>query len=428
MTNFVCVGGQWGDEGKGRIVDILSQRSDIVVRFQGGNNAGHTLVVDGVRTVLHLIPSGILHEHVTCVIGPGVVIDPEVLLQEIDTLTSRGLLKDRSRLLLSPTSHVIFPFHKRIDLAREKARGQDKIGTTGRGIGPAYEEKVSRRGIRLYEIFDKKRLSQRVREATVFVNAMLDALDAETFKGQDIEEMIERSMQHAERLRPFVGDVHGFLQRAKSESKRILFEGAQGALLDVDHGTYPFVTSSNCVAGHSGAGSGFGDARHSKVIAVAKCYATRVGSGPFPTELNDEMGELLRAKGSEFGATTGRPRRCGWLDLKALKFACEINGVDYLAITKLDILAENPTVQACIGYELDGKVIDYFPWDPEELARVTPVYESFAGFPSMPKSAKTKADLPKEAQDYLAFIERYCGVPVKVVSIGPERGSELQEL
>jgi adenylosuccinate synthase len=448
VSDFICVGGQWGDEGKGRIVDILSQKCDVVVRFQGGNNAGHTLVVDGVRTVLHLIPSGILHKNITCVIGPGVVIDPEVLLQEIDTLISRGLLSrgppspglpspglpsrglpsQPNRLLLSPTAHVIFPFHKRIDLAREKARGSAKIGTTGRGIGPAYEEKVSRRGIRLYELFDKKHLSQRIRDACIFINTLLDSLDAETFKGQDIEEMIERSTQHAEKLKPFMHDVHSYLQKAKALGKQILFEGAQGALLDVDHGTYPFVTSSNCVAGHAAAGSGYGDARKAKVIMVAKCYATRVGSGPFPTELDGELGAQLRAKGFEFGATTGRPRRCGWLDLIALKYACEINGVDYLAITKLDILAEFPKIQACVGYELDGKQIDYFPWDPEEMERVKPVYKEFAGFDALAKNMKTRTELPKAAQDYLAYIERYCGVPVKVVSTGPERGSEISEL
>lgn len=428
MSDFICVGGQWGDEGKGRIVDILSQKCDIVVRFQGGNNAGHTLVVDGVRTVLHLIPSGILHKNIVCAIGPGVVIDPEVLLQEIDTLFSRGLLQDQSRLLLSPTAHVIFPFHKRIDLAREKARGHDKIGTTGRGIGPAYEEKVSRRGIRLYELFDKKRLSQRVREACIFVNTLLDSLDAETFKGQDIEEMIERGTDHAAKLKPFMRDVHGYLHKAKAEGKKILFEGAQGALLDVDHGTYPFVTSSNCVAGHAAAGSGYGGARMAKAIMVAKCYATRVGSGPFPTELNDDTGELLRARGAEFGATTGRPRRCGWLDLNALKYACEINGADFLAITKLDILAQLESVKVCVAYELEGKQIDYFPWDPEEMARLKPIYKEFAGFGDLGANMKKRADLPKSAQEYLNYIESYCRVPVKVVSVGPQRGAELNDL
>jgi len=427
VSNYICVGGQWGDEGKGRIVDILSEKSDIVVRYQGGNNAGHTLVVDGVRTVLHLIPSGILHKHIVCVIAPGVVIDPEVLLQEIDTLNARGVVTDPSRLLLSPTAHVIFPFHKKLDLAREKARGSEKIGTTGRGIGPAYEEKVGRRGIRLYELFDKKHLAQRIRDACVFVNTILNALDAETFSGHEIEEMIERYSQHAQRLKPFVCDIHGFLQRARTERKRILFEGAQGALLDVDHGTYPYVTSSNCVAGHAAAGSGDGFARHAKVVLVTKCYATRVGSGPFPTELHDDVGENLRQKGAEFGATTGRPRRCGWLDMKALKYACEIHGADLLAITKLDILAEMPTIKVCIGYEIDGVAVGHFPWNPEDLARVRPVYREFAGFGPLASNMNNRSDLPKEAQEYLSFIEDYCGVHIALVSTGPQRGAELSE-
>lgn len=424
MANVVCVGGQWGDEGKGRIVDILSRDCDIVVRFQGGNNAGHTLVVDGVRTVLHLIPSGILHKDKVCVIGPGVVIDPEVLLQEIETLVARGLLENNKRLILSPMAHLIFPFHKRIDLAREKTRGTRKIGTTGRGIGPCYEDKIARRGIRLFEIFDKKRLAQRLRDAVISVNAFLSAVDCETFTGQDIEEMIERTSQHAQKLKPFVSDVHAYLQKAKSEGKSILFEGAQGALLDVDHGTYPYVTSSNCVAGHAAAGSGFGGARDACVMMVAKFYVTRVGSGPFPTELDDEVGAELASKGSEFGATTGRPRRCGWLDLVALKYACEINGTTSLAMTKLDILSGFKAVKACTSYEIDGKQVNQFPWDPDELARAKPVYTEFEGFDGV-QGCTTRGDLPAGAEKYIKFIEAFCGVPIQVIGTGPQRGQEI---
>ena len=425
MKGLVCVGGQWGDEGKGKMVDVLSERSDIVVRFQGGNNAGHTLVVDGVRTVLHLIPSGILHPKTTCIVGNGVVVDPEVLLAEIDMLKARGLMKDQNQLVLSPLCHVIFPYHKRLDLAREEVRGDHKIGTTGRGIGPTYEDKVGRRGIRLFEMVDEKRLREHMREMFLYVNTLLNSLGAKVFLGTEIEEAIERACVQGKRLSPLIQNTHEILFKAAADKKRILFEGAQGALLDVDHGTYPFVTSSNCVAGQAAAGSGLGSASKSQVLMVAKAYATRVGSGPFPTELSDEQGALLRKRGDEFGATTGRPRRCGWLDLVALRYACGIHGANFLAMTKLDILAGFEKIKVAVAYEVDGRRIHSFPWDAKILDRVQPVYEEMEGFEVLPAQISSLSDLPKTAQEYLERISDYVGVPMGVVSLGPARGQEI---
>lgn len=425
MSTLVCVGGQWGDEGKGKMVDILSERCDVVVRFQGGNNAGHTLVVDGVRTVLHLIPSGVLHPNAVCVIGNGVVVDPEVLLQEIDMLQARGLMKRSEQLLLSPQAHVILPYHKRLDLAREKTRGTHQIGTTGRGIGPAYEDKVGRRGIRLFELLKPEQIRERIRTSVIYVNTLLDALGAQVYQGHEIEDMIDRAVAHGERLRPFIRNSQDYVFEAVASGKHVLFEGAQGALLDVDHGTYPFVTSSNCVAGHAMAGSGLGYSPHHQIMVVAKAYATRVGSGPFPTELHDEQGALLRKLGDEFGATTGRPRRCGWLDLVALRYACRIHGATTLAITKLDILAGMEKLKVCVAYEIDGKRSKSFPWDVEDFERVTPIYEEYPGFGSLPEKGQSLDDLPKEARDYLAMISDYTGVKIGVVSLGPQRGHEI---
>src|SRR5688572_12159661 len=311
MGNAVCIGAQWGDEGKGRIVDRLSERADVVVRFHGGNNAGHTVVVDGVTTILHLVPSGVLHQDKLCVIGPGCVVDPEVLLQEIEMLQARKLLTDPKRLVISDQAHVILPFHKRIDKAREAARGAGKIGTTGRGIGPAYEDKAARRGMRVHDLIDPARVAEHVREGAMYASSLLDSLGADTYKGSDIEEMIARIRAQGQRLRASVDDAGDVVARAAAAGKTVLFEGAQGTLLDLDHGTYPFVTSSNCLAAHASVGTGVGPHLLGRILAVAKAYTTRVGEGPFPTEMDDVTGAKLRQLGHEFGATTGRPRRCG---------------------------------------------------------------------------------------------------------------------
>ncbi len=427
MGNVICVGGQWGDEGKGKMVDILSERCDMVVRFQGGNNAGHTLVVNGVKTVLHLIPSGVLHPKTKCIIASGVVIDPAVLLHEIDTLKSRNLLRDDSQLIISPLCHIIFPYHKKLDLARENALGKQMIGTTGRGIGPAYEDRAGRRGIRFFEMMDTDKLTKRLREAALYSNAVLRALGADLLNDNEIESMIELAIAHGQKLKPFMGNAQDIIFHAMQKQENILFEGAQGALLDLDHGTYPYVTSSHCVAGHAMAGSGVGFTSPYQVIMVAKAYATRVGSGPFPTELNDEAGASLRQRGSEFGATTGRPRRCGWLDLVALRYACRIHGATSLAITKLDILAGMEKLQVCSAYEINGKRTEDFLWDTDKLDEVIPIYEEMPGFGVLPLKGTSLAQLPKEAQNYLNKIVDFAGVPLGVVSLGPERGQEIWE-
>lgn len=424
MGNIICVGGQWGDEGKGKMVDILSERCDMVVRFQGGNNAGHTLVVDGVRTVLHLIPSGVLHPKTICVIASGVVIDPEVLLQEIDTLKSRDLMRDDSQLVISPLCHIIFSYHKKLDFARERALGKQMIGTTGRGIGPAYEDRVGRRGIRLFELINADKIANRLRDAALYSNTILHALGSDPLKGHEIESMIDRAVAHGQKLKSFMGNAQDIIFHAMQSQKNILFEGAQGALLDLDHGTYPYVTSSHCVAGHAMAGSGVGFSSPYQVMMVAKAYATRVGSGPFPTELKDDQGAFLRQRGSEFGATTGRPRRCGWLDLVALRYACRIHGTTQLAITKLDILAGMEKLQVCTAYEIDGQRTENFLWDTEKLNEVRPIYEEMAGFGELPLRGSFK-DLPVAAQNYLNKIVDFTGVPLGVVSLGPERGQEI---
>ncbi len=416
MSSLVCVGGQWGDEGKGKIIDALSANSDVVVRFQGGNNAGHTLVVGGQKFVLHLIPSGILHAQNRCVIGNGVVIDPEVLLQEIELLKKRGFLKDASQLMLSPHAHVIMPFHKRLDVAREKASGTRKIGTTGRGIGPAYEDKVARRGIRLFEILDRRRITTRLTDGFAHAGVVRE---------EELPGMIDAVYRYGEHLKPYVADTGEFVSDALESGRRVLFEGAQGAMLDVDHGTYPYVTSSNCVAGQACIGSGVGPRHIRNVLMVAKAYTTRVGEGPFPTELHDTAGDELRHKGGEFGATTGRPRRCGWLDLVQLRHAVRIHGATELAITKLDILAGFEKLRVCVGYEIDGQTRRSFPWDEEEVARVKPVYEEHPGFTELPATAKSLRDLPSEAQRYIEMIADQLKVPIGIVSIGPARGQEM---
>jgi adenylosuccinate synthase len=420
MANVVVVGAQWGDEGKGKVVDLFTRFADVVVRYQGGNNAGHTLVVGGEKTVLHLIPSGILHPGKVCVIGNGVVVDPEVLMEEVDALKKRKLLQDDHQLLVSLDAHLIMPWHKALDLAREHAKGEGKIGTTGRGIGPTYEDKVARRGLRVRQLLDGEKLAARVRERLPAAREELARLGA---KDAALEEgaIVERYAKLGKRLAVHCGDASLRLHREIAAGRSLLFEGAQGTLLDVDHGTYPFVTSSNTVAGNAAVGSGLGPTAIDSVIGISKAYTTRVGSGPFPTELRDEIGERLRKVGAEFGATTGRPRRCGWLDVVALRFAARVNGLAGLAITKLDVLSGFDTLQVAVAYRLDGKELSELPTDPEELERCQPVYEKLPGWSEGLGGVRSYPDLPARARSYLERVAALVGVKLVAVSVGADR-------
>ncbi len=421
MPNVVVVGAQWGDEGKGKVVDRYAARADWVIRYQGGNNAGHTLVVDGEKTVLHLIPSGILSPSTRCAIGPGVVVDPVVLLEEVEALEARGLTI-QGRLVVSPNAHVILPYHRRLDAARER---RDAIGTTGRGIGPAYEDKVARRGIRVADLGEPDRLDAKIRARVPELNAVLDHLGSDPIPGREIDAMIADYARLGERLAAFVGEVGQRLEDAHAEGHRLLFEGAQGVLLDVDHGTYPYVTSSNTVAGNAATGSGLGPRRVGHVVGISKAYTTRVGSGPFPTELKDRSGDELRKAGSEFGATTGRPRRCGWLDLVALRYAVRVAGIEKLVLTKLDVLAGLDPIRICIGYELDGERVDDFPRTCEALERVRPVYEDLPGFAALGEADRYDS-LPAAARAYVERVSKELDVDVCLVSVGPGRGEDIE--
>ncbi len=427
MPNVVVVGAQWGDEGKGKVVDLLTEHAQIVVRFQGGNNAGHTLVVGGQKTVLHLIPSGILHPGKMCVIGNGCVVDPTVLMKEIEGLRLKGPLTG-AQLMVSEHAHIICPWHKHLDGLRERARGAGAIGTTGRGIGPAYEDKVARRGIRLRDLLDVERLRRRVKERLPLVLGELAQL-AKAAKAEepllDPEAIVTEYAALGARLKEFVGDTSVYLADQVRKGARILFEGAQGTLLDIDHGTYPYVTSSNTVAGNAAVGSGLGPTAIDRVMGISKAYTTRVGAGPFPTELHDELGDRLRKVGDEFGSTTGRPRRCGWLDTVVLRYAARVNGLWALALTKLDVLSGLSTLQVCTGYELDGKRVDEFPGDLEDLSRVKPIYEELQGWEQSLAGARTLEDLPPAAQRYVRRVEEIVGIPVVCISVGAERGETI---
>jgi adenylosuccinate synthase len=416
--NVVVVGTQWGDEGKGKIVDWLTEQSQGVVRFQGGHNAGHTLVIQGHKTILRLIPSGILHPGMACYIGNGVVLSPQALFAEIDELTAAGVACT-SRLAISGNCPLILDYHVALDKAREERKGAGKIGTTGRGIGPAYEDKVARRAVRAQDLFDATRFAERVREALDFHNFVLtrylggEAIDAEV--------VIDRTLRLGERLKPLLTDVSYRLNKAMDEGKRLLFEGAQGTLLDVDHGTYPFVTSSNTVAGAAAAGAGVAPQKLHYVLGITKAYATRVGSGPFPTELLDATGEQLRTRGNEFGSVTGRPRRCGWFDAAALRRAVQINGLTGLCITKLDVLDGLPTVRLCTGYRYEGAVTDILPYGADQVSRCEPVYEDFPGWSQSTDGARDLAQLPLNARRYLERLSEVTGVAIDMISTGPDR-------
>lgn len=416
--NVVVLGTQWGDEGKGKIVDLLTDQAKIVVRFQGGHNAGHTLVIEGEKTVLHLIPSGILRDDVSCLIGNGVVLAPDALLKEMAELEEKGV-PVRERLQISPACPLILPYHIALDVAREKARGAAKIGTTGRGIGPAYEDKVARRGLRLGDLFDQKIFSERLREVMEYHNFMLTQYYG--VHACDYAETLALAESWVDELAPLVVDVTGKLHDGREAGHNILFEGAQGSLLDIDHGTYPYVTSSNTTAGGTATGSGFGPLFLDYVLGITKAYTTRVGSGPFPTELFCETGKYLAEKGHEFGATTGRPRRCGWFDAVAVRQAARINSISGICLTKLDVLDGLEQVNICVAYEdANGKVAAN-PVSADDYERLVPVYESLAGWSESTIGAKRIEDLPLNARNYIARITEITGVPIDIVSTGPDR-------
>ena len=422
--NVVVIGTQWGDEGKGKIVDLLTDKADAVVRFQGGHNAGHTLVIDGKQTVLHLIPSGILREGVRCLIGNGVVLSPEALLKELAELEEAGV-EARSRIGLSESSTLILPYHVALDQAREIARGNKAIGTTGRGIGPAYEDKISRRGIRLGEMMDADHFAELLREVMDYHNFSLKHL----YKQPEVDyrEVLDEALGQAEQLRDLVEDVTGTLIRMRKEGKSVMYEGAQGALLDIDHGTYPYVTSSNTTAGGAATGTGTGPRELDYVLGIVKAYTTRVGAGPFPTELFDEdgPGNHLGVKGHEFGATTGRKRRCGWLDTVALRRSLAINSVSGLCITKLDVLDGLETLKICVAYEFERQEIDYPPAGADNFEKCKPVYIEMPGWQDTTREATTFDELPEAARNYLRKIEELCGTPIHIVSTGPDRDETL---
>jgi len=416
--NVVVIGTQWGDEGKGKIVDWLTDHAQGVVRFQGGHNAGHTLVIGNKKTVLHLIPSGILRKNVICYIGNGVVLSPPALLVELRMLEEAGV-DVRSRLKISEACPLILPYHVALDLARETAKGAGKIGTTGRGIGPAYEDKVARRAIRLQDLFYRERFAAKLGEVLDYHNFVLkNYFHVETV---DFQRTLEEALALAEQIRPMVADVSNMLYKANQAGERLLFEGAQGSLLDVDHGTYPFVTSSNTTSGGAATGSGVAPQMLGYVLGITKAYTTRVGSGPFPTELEDEIGQHLAKKGHEFGSTTGRARRCGWFDAAALKRSIQVNGVSGLCVTKLDVLDGMETLRIGVGYDTNGCVKDIFPVGAEELAGCIPVYEEMPGWKESTEGIKRYEDLPVNAKNYLKRMEEVCGVPVDIISTGPDR-------
>ncbi|MCK6551378.1 adenylosuccinate synthase [Myxococcota bacterium] len=424
MSNVVIVGAQWGDEGKGKVCDRYGARADWVARYQGGNNAGHTLVVDGKTTVLHLVPSGILHEGTKCAIGNGVVVDPKVLLDELENLRAKGV-EAKGRLFVSYGAHLIMPYHRRLDLAREAKRGVDKIGTTGRGIGPAYEDKIARRGVRVADLSDRSRVAALVENRILELNAILGAYGDHPYTKAELDQIVDDYVAYGERLRPYVANVGELLDRDIRAGKKVLFEGAQGALLDIDHGTYPFVTSSNTVASNAATGCAVGPSSIQRVVGIMKAYTTRVGAGPFPTELSDEIGERLRSVGHEFGATTGRPRRCGWLDFVALRYAVRISGIQDVVITKLDVLAGIDPLKVCVAYELDGERITTYPDNAHDMVRVKPVYETVPGFGAT-REARALEDLPPAARAYLDRITAELGVRIVLVSVGPGRGEDLE--
>ena len=423
MANIVVVGTQWGDEGKGKVVDLLTAGVEFVVRFQGGNNAGHTLEVDDRQFIFHIIPSGILYENKKCLIGNGLVVDPEVLLEEMEGLKKAGITVGPERLSLSEKAHMIMPYHKALDLAREAAKGKDKIGTTGRGIGPCYEDKVTRAGVRAIDLTEPDVLEEKIRTNLKEKNFLLEKfLGASPLEAQPI---LDHYLSMGQKLAPYITDVSVELDQAVKAGKAILFEGAQGTHLDIDHGTYPFVTSSNPVASTACSGAGVGPKQIHHVVGIVKAYTTRVGAGPFVTELEDEIGDFIQGKGKEFGATTGRRRRCGWLDLVVVGDSVRLNGLDSMAITKLDVLSGLETLKICVTYEIDGQMVHQRPASLGKTALCKPVYKEMPGWKEDITGAKEKSDLPAAALDYLSAIEDITGVPISIISVGPGRNDTI---
>ena len=423
MANVTVIGAQWGDEGKGKIVDLLARQSDVVVRFQGGNNAGHTLVVNGRKTILHVIPSGALHPDKVCVIGNGVVLDAEVLLHELQELRQQGHLRDNGQLRISEQAHLIMPYHKAIDQARERMRGAGKIGTTGRGIGPTYEDKAARVGIRVIDLLEedtfRAKLEHNIAEKNVYLKAILKE------QALDFEEIHRTYGGYREQLAPYVTDTGVLLEEMFRDGKNVLFEGAQGTLLDLDHGTYPFVTSSNTVIGGVCSGAGIGPRHLHEVIGISKAYTTRVGSGPFPTELTGPEGRKLQQDGDEFGATTGRPRRCGWFDAVAVRHAVRLNGLTGIALTKLDVLTGLPKIRVCTAYRAGTALLHHFPASLKVMESLEPVWEEFEGWQEPVSGARSVGDLPANARRYMERLEELVETEIIITSIGPDRDQTI---
>ncbi|HRC57916.1 MAG TPA: adenylosuccinate synthase [Kofleriaceae bacterium] len=427
MSVVIVVGAQWGDEGKGKVVDLLTEQAEVVVRYGGGANAGHTLVIDGQKLVTHLVPSGVLHPGKRCVLGDGMVIDPHTLLEEISACQARGLLA-RGELLIGAGAHVILPYHKLIDGLREDrhAATARAIGTTRRGIGPAYEAKAARRGVRVRDLLVPARLRELVAANMEELLPLIQHLGGAAPGAAEIERWTSDALAAGARLAPSIGDAGRHVYQAIKEQRHVLFEGAQGCLLDLDHGTYPFVTSSSTIAAGACQSAGIGPTEVDSVIGITKAYATRVGGGPFPTELHGAAGESLRQAGGEFGATTGRPRRCGWLDLPALRMGVRLSGMSGLALTKLDVLSSMPEVQVCVGYRVEGTEYDEPPGDPDLVSRLEPIYARYPGWGELPRDVRELADLPAAARDYVAAIERLAGVALTLVSVGPDRNQTIR--
>ncbi|SFL85929.1 adenylosuccinate synthase [Halanaerobium salsuginis] len=417
MANKIVVGAQWGDEGKGKITDMLAKTADLVVRYGGGNNAGHTVIVDGVKFELHLIPSGILYEDKKSVLGGGVVIDPQAMVEEMEGLEKRDI--SLANLYISNTAHVIMPYHRMLDALEEKRKGDSKIGTTGKGIGPCYTDKTSRRGIRIADLVDEGRLRSKLKKALAYHNLILNKVYG--VEELTVDQIVKEYKPYIEKIRPHVTNTSLLLNQAHQENKKIFFEGAQGTLLDVDYGTYPFVTSSNPTAGGVCTGTGMGPTTIDDVIGVTKAYVTRVGAGPFPTELENEWGEYLREKGHEFGVTTGRPRRCGWFDVPILKHAARVNGLTELALTKIDVLTGLEEIKVCTAYQHGEEIVNEFPPYLESEIPYQPIYESWPGWQEDITNCRTFAELPENARKYIARLEELIGVPAKIISVGPGR-------
>lgn len=424
MSAFIVLGAQWGDEGKGKMTDYLAEEADVVVRFQGGNNAGHTVEVGDRQYKLHLIPSGILYDNKLNVIGNGVVVDPKALFEEIGYLEKEGVKVTPEKLIISDRAHLIMPYHRVLDILKEKARGKNDIGTTGKGIGPCYTDKFERCGIRVCDLLHEDVFEEKLRENIKMKNEYITkVLGGESL---DVEEILVQYKQYAEKIRPFVKDTSVKVYDSIKEDKTVLFEGAQGMLLDIDHGTYPYVTSSNTTAGGVSNGIGVGPNMITNAVGITKAYTTRVGKGPFPTELENETGEWIRTKGHEYGVTTGRSRRCGWLDLVIVKSAVRVSGLTSLAVTKIDTLAGLDKLKVCVGYKFNGEIIDYFPASLEDLAKCEPVYEEFDGWDDSVADARSYDEIPENAKKYLERISEFTGTRISIVSVGPKRDQTMR--